>query len=257
MVRLSVVDHRLPVRRMNADLARLFDEFDAVLLDFDGPICRIFAGYPARDVAAELVDLLYRHGVDVPAQLTSETDPLEVLRWTGSAGDQAITRLVEDALGAAEGRAVRTAAPTPYGREVIVAARQAGLPVAVVSNNSAGAVNAYLASHRLIGHVTPVIGRAYADPGLMKPNPAPILRAVQALGTSPDRTVLVGDSISDIAGGQAAGVRVIAYANRPPKVDVFRNAGAELVITSMGPIAEVLVRRCEQAEQESIGRSSR
>lgn len=241
---------------MNADLDRLFDEVDAILLDFDGPICKIFAGYPARDVAAELVDLLYRHGVNVPAPLASETDPLEVLRWTGSTGDQAVTRTVDNALSAAEGRAVATAAPTPYGREVIVAARQAGLPVAVVSNNSAGAVNAYLAAHRLIGHVAPVIGRAYADPSLMKPNPDPILRAVHALGTSPDRTVLVGDSTSDIEGGRAAGIRVIAYANRPPKVDTLRNAGAEMVITSMGPIAEVLVRRCEQAEEQtSLGRA--
>jgi len=243
---------------MSADLARLFAEVDAILLDFDGPVCSIFAGYPARDVAAELVDLLHRHGVEVPARLTSEEDPLEVLRWTGSISDQGITRKVEDALCEAERRAVETAAPTPYGREVIVAARQAGLPVAVVSNNSAGAVTAYLATHRLAGHVAAVIGRAYAEPGRMKPNPEPISRAVRALDVSPGQSVLVGDSISDIEGGRAAGVRVIAYANRPPKVDAFRKAGAELVITSMAPIAEALVRRCELAdEQESLGRGGR
>jgi HAD superfamily hydrolase (TIGR01509 family) len=240
---------------MSADLAELLAETDAILLDFDGPICRIFAGYPAADVAAELVDVLYRHGIDVPSPLTSETDPLEVLRWIGSTGDQTITRTVEDALGEAERRAVATAAPTPYGREVIVAARQAGIPVAVVSNNSAGAVTAYLTAHRLVGHVAPVIGRAYAEPGRMKPNPEPISQAVRVLGVSPSRTVLVGDSLSDIEGGRAAGVHVIAYANRPPKVDAFRQAGADVVISSMGPIAEALVRRCEQAdEQESLGR---
>ena len=243
---------------MSADLVRLFAEVDAILLDFDGPVCGIFAGYPARDVAAELVDLLYRHGVDPPARLTSETDPLEVLRWTGTTGDQGITRAVEDALCVAERRAVETAAPTPYGREVIVAARQAGLPVAVVSNNSAGAVTAYLATHRLAAHVASVIGRTYAEPGLMKPNPEPILRAVRTLDASPGRSVLVGDSLSDIEGGRAAGVRVVAYANRPPKVDTFREAGADVVITSMGPIAEALIRRCEQTdEQESLGRSGR
>ena len=238
---------------MSADLVRLFAETDAILLDFDGPVCSIFAGIPARDVAAELVDLLYRHGVDMPARLTSEADPLEVLRWTGSAGDQGITRTVEDALCDAERRAVQTAAPTPYGREVIVAARQAGLPVAVVSNNSAGAVTAYLTAHRLAGHVSPVIGRAYADPGRMKPNPEPILRAVRVLEASPGRSVLVGDSISDIEGGKAAGVSVIGYANRPAKVDALRKAGADLVITSMGAIAEALIRKYEPAEeQESV-----
>lgn len=243
---------------MSADLTRLLADVDAIVLDFDGPVCSIFAGYPARDVAAELVDLLYRHRVDVPAPLTTETDPLEVLRWTGSTGDQGITRTVEDALCESERRAVETAAPTPYGREVIVAARQAGLPVAVVSNNSAGAVTAYLTTHRLAGHLAPVIGRAYAEPKRMKPNPEPISRAVRMLGVSAARSVLVGDSLSDIEGGRAAGVRVIGYANRPPKVDAFRKANADVVITSMGAIAEALIARYERAEeQESLGRGGR
>lgn len=73
MVRLGVVGHRLSVRRMSADLGRLLTGVGAVLLDFDGPVCSIFAGYPAP----ELVDVLRRHGVDVPPDLASEPDPLK------------------------------------------------------------------------------------------------------------------------------------------------------------------------------------
>lgn len=195
MVRLSVVDYRVPVRGMSADFGRLLGEVRAVLLDFDGPVCSIFAGYPAPEVAVELVDVLRRRGVDVPPDLTSEPDPLEVLKRTAATANQDVTRAVEDALCAAERRAVESAEPAPYGREVLVAARQAGLPVAVVSNNSAGAVSAYLAAHRLTAFVSPVIGRAYADPARMKPNPEPILQAVSALGQTPNRCVLFGDSI--------------------------------------------------------------
>ncbi|MEV1156924.1 HAD family phosphatase [Micromonospora chokoriensis] len=226
---------------MNPDLGRLLAGVGAVLLDFDGPVCSIFAGYPAPQVAAELVDVLRRHGVDVPQELASEPDPLEVLRCTGAAGDHGITRAVEDALCAAERRAVETAEPTPYGREVIVASRQAGMQVAAVSNNSADAVAAYLAAHRIDGYVSPVVGRPYADPDRMKPNPEPILHAVRALGQSPNRCVLVGDSLSDIEGARAAGVQVVGYANRPAKVEAFRSAGADFVITGMGEIARVLI----------------
>ncbi|MCX4469541.1 HAD family phosphatase [Micromonospora sp. NBC_01655] len=226
---------------MTADLGRLLGEVGAVLLDFDGPVCSIFAGYPAPLVAAELVDVLRQRGVDVPPDLASEPDPLEVLRRTGAAGDRDVTRAVENALCAAEHRAVETAEPTPYGREVIVAARQAGLSVAVVSNNSAGSVSAYLAAHRLAGHVSPVVGRAYAEPTWMKPNPKPILQAVRTLRETPSRCVLVGDSLSDIEGARAAGVRVVGYANRPSKAEAFRVAGADLEITSMGRIAGVLL----------------
>ncbi|MFF3864588.1 HAD family hydrolase [Micromonospora sp. NPDC001898] len=228
---------------MTADLGRLLAGVGAVLLDFDGPVCSIFAGYPAPQVAAELVDVLRRHGVDVPPDLAGEPDPLEVLRRTGAAGDHGVTRAVEDALCAAERRAVETAEPTPYGREVIVAARQAGMPVAAVSNNSAGAVIAYLAAHRLAGYVSPVVGRAYADPDLMKPNPEPILQAVRALGLAPAGCVLVGDSLSDIEGARAAGVRVVGYANRPQKVRGFHAAHADIVITSMEEVARVLIDR--------------
>jgi len=226
---------------MSPDLRWLLGEVGAVLLDFDGPVCSIFAGYPAPQVAVELVDVLRQNGVDVTPELANEQDPLEVLRHTGAAGDYRITRAVEDALCAAELRAAKSAEPTPYGREVIVAARQVGVPVAAVSNNSGGAVTAYLAAHRLAGYVSPVVGRAYADPNRMKPNPEPILQAVRALGEVPARCVLVGDSVSDIEGARAAGVRTIGYANRPPKVEALRAAGAEVVVTSMGDLASVLL----------------
>ena len=49
-------------------------------------------------------------------------------------------------------------------------------------------------------------------------------------------------------------MRAIAYANRPAKLDAFRAAGADVVISSMAPIAEALVGRCEQADEpESLG----
>ncbi|OKJ44696.1 hypothetical protein AMK25_16985 [Micromonospora sp. TSRI0369] len=71
---------------MTADLGRLLSEVGAVLLDFDGPVCSIFAGYPAPQVAAELVDVLLQRGVDVSPDLASEPEPLEVLRRAGGRG---------------------------------------------------------------------------------------------------------------------------------------------------------------------------
>jgi len=227
-------------------VARLLARGGPLLLDFDGPVCSIFAGYPAQAVAAELVALMRDSGVLVPTEIAEEPDPLDVLRWVGRVGPQSLTTSVEDALCAAEMRAVATAEATPYGREVIVGARQVGLSVAAVSNNSAGAVTAYLAARRLEMYVHPVVGRAYADPERMKPNPEPILRAVGALGADPAECVLIGDSLSDIDGGRAAGVPVIGYANRPWKVSQFAERGADAVITSMAEVAGALVALAER-----------
>ncbi|TDB99375.1 HAD family phosphatase [Micromonospora fluostatini] len=227
---------------MSIALEQLCGDVDALLLDFDGPVCGIFAGYPASQVAGELLDLLRGRAAAVAERLCGEPDPLEVLRQVGADRGQAVTAAVEDALIAAEVRAVGTAEPTAYARETIVAATHLRWPVAVVSNNSAEAVTAYLRAHRLSGGVAVVVGRPYADPARMKPNPAPILDAAQRLGIEPARCVLVGDSVTDIEGAHAAGTKVVGYANKPPKVQAFVAAGADVVVTSMRDVAQALVR---------------
>ncbi|MCU7724564.1 HAD family phosphatase [Actinoplanes sp. KI2] len=207
-------------------------------MDFDGPVCSVFAGYPAPRIAAELVGLLAGLGVDVPTDVQAEPDPMEVLRWSGEQCLPKVVTAVEDALCEAELRAVAVAAPTPFGHELIVNAHDHGLPVAIVSNNSAPAVEAYLAAHGLITLVTPIVGRAYADPARMKPHPGPVLDAARYLGAAPADCTLIGDSLTDIEAARAAGVRVVGYANRTWKVAAF--ASADAVVTSMGHLAEVL-----------------
>lgn len=129
-----------------------------LLLDFDGPVCSIFAGLPAPQVAAELVEVLRGAAVEVPAAVAAEPDPMAVLQWTGATCGPGLTLVVDDALRDLETRAVAVAAPTPFGHEVITAARAAGLAVAVVSNNSGPAVSAYLSIHGLDEYVSPVVG---------------------------------------------------------------------------------------------------
>jgi beta-phosphoglucomutase-like phosphatase (HAD superfamily) len=103
---------------------------------------------------------------------------MEVLRWAGEQCSPKVVTAVEDALCEAELRAVAVAAPTPFGHELIVNAYARDLPVAIVSNNSAPAVEAYLAAHGLMSLVAPIVGRAYADPARMKPHPGPVSRGL-------------------------------------------------------------------------------
>jgi HAD superfamily hydrolase (TIGR01509 family) len=235
----------MPVRHVvtpdaEGRLAELLAGTGPLLLDFDGPVCSIFAGYPAPQVAADLRSVLQERGVDLSDAVAVEPDPLEVIRWTGSLGEPDLTRAVEDTLCAAELEAAASAEPTPYAREVIVAACDAGKPVAVVSNNSAGAITKYLDLHRLARHVGCVVGRAYAQPERMKPNPEPIRRALSALAVEPAECVLVGDSITDVLSAQAAKVKAIAYANKSPKAERFAQLGVEALIESMAEIVVVL-----------------
>lgn len=224
-----------------AGLLQLLAERSSILLDFDGPVCSIFANWPAPQVAETLRDVLRGEGVELTPSLQGEHDPLEVLRWTATLGRPNIVRHVETKLCAEEFAASRTASPTPYGREVIVGAFEAGKPMAIVSNNSAGAINSYVSRQRLGKYATFVAGRAFGQPDLMKPNPEPILRAAKSLNTAPADCVLIGDSLADIHGAHAAGLPVIGYANRDEKIDQFEQAGADVIVTKMADIACALI----------------
>jgi HAD superfamily hydrolase (TIGR01509 family) len=221
-------------------LAALLGGARVLLLDFDGPVCSVFAGLPAATVAKQLRGRLC-HGVALPDDVMEQDDPHEILRYTGTLGRDELTRAVEDALIAAEVTAAKSARPTPYAREVIVAARETGRPVAIVSNNAADAVRTYLDAHRLSRYVHPVIGRPYADPSRMKPDPFPVLAAVEELDADPAACVLIGDSVSDITGAAAAGVRSIGYANKPGKREGLTDAGADAVVDSLAPVATAML----------------
>ncbi|WP_231933582.1 hypothetical protein [Micromonospora coxensis] len=96
--------------------------------------------HPQR--AESLVRLPLDQGVHQPAalppEILAERDPLAVLRFTAALGRPAVVHLIDEAMTREEVTAARTAQPTPYGREVIVAAHQTGRRVAVVSKNRLG-----------------------------------------------------------------------------------------------------------------------
>ena len=224
-----------------ADLVELLSGKSSILLDFDGPVCSIFSNHPAPGVAATLRGVVAAAGVPVPTNVETARDPLDVLKWSATVGRPALVRKVEAQLCTEEITAARIATPTPFGREAIIGTFEAGKSIAIVSNNSAGAITTYLARQRLARYKLPVSGRVYARPDLMKPNPEPILAAVKLAGAGPADCVLIGDSMADIDGARAAGVPVIGYANRPEKVARFTEARADIVIASMIEVANALL----------------
>jgi HAD superfamily hydrolase (TIGR01549 family) len=201
-----------------------------VLLDFDGPVCSVFAGRPAPEVAEHLREMIRQHGYSVPAHITHETDPMVVLEFAGSL-DERLVASVDIALRAAELDAVRVASPTPGSAEFIRHTATEHRTVIVVSNNSTEAIEAYLAAHDLSTSVAGIVGRAIARPDLMKPHPWSLTMALKHGG--PAGAVYIGDSVSDVEAGRAAGVTVIGYANKPGKDTTLTHAGADAIVHDM------------------------
>jgi phosphoglycolate phosphatase-like HAD superfamily hydrolase len=221
---------------MNADAgsaAALVARASAVLLDFDGPICRLFAKVRAADVAADLRRYLEQHGAPVPDDGTG--DPLAVLRM--SAGlDADIRAELHAELVRAEVRAASTAAPTPDADAVIRGITKSDRKLAIVSNNSLQAVREYLATHRLELCVSAIAARTSGDPTLMKPNPYLLEAALFDLDVPASAAVFIGDSATDVEASVMAGVPCIGYANKPGKAEHLAAVGAIEVIDSMNAL---------------------
>jgi phosphoglycolate phosphatase len=204
-----------------------------LLLDFDGPICSIFAGLPAPTVAEKLRKLFPG---ELPDEIADTPDPIEVFCYSATVSDEMAAR-VEAEMSDLEVAAVATADPTPYIHEVIASARESGRTIAVVSNNSTRAVTDYLDHHGLIGGIALVVARTSHDPALLKPSPYLIDKAVRGLNADPAASTLVGDSLTDIEAAHSAGIASIGYANQPGKRENMTQAQAEAVITSMADLA--------------------
>ncbi|MFG2889296.1 HAD family hydrolase [Streptomyces sp. NPDC048248] len=222
------------------DLRRTLARASAVLFDFDGPLCDVFAGMPAPEVAGELARQAAAVDHSLSAKLSETGDPLEVLRLTYQADPQLGLR-IEQALTSTEVAAVAVAGcPTPGAVAALEAVQTAGRRIAVVSNNSAECVRSFLARHSLDGYVREVVGRAATRPDLMKPHPHSLLRAAELLEVGPSECVLIGDSLTDIQAAHLAGGTAIGYANKPHKRYAFAEAGAEAVIECMEAIADAM-----------------
>jgi HAD superfamily hydrolase (TIGR01509 family) len=204
-----------------------------VLLDFDGPICAVFAGYRAHEVAAQIMKHAANAGIVLrPAD---PDDPISVFKATAGMSPEAIAA-VQDALVAEESRALSRTAPHPGIPELIGQLRERGHRLVVVTNNGADPVSEFIEHHDLAHDLDAVIGRDPHHPELLKPAPESITRALVLLDVPAEATVFVGDSITDVLAGQAAGVPVIGYANKPGKDQRLRDAGADAIITAMGDL---------------------
>lgn len=222
------------------DLRGVFGATRAVLFDFDGPICDVFAGQPAPDIARHLAATLTSFDRSLEDKAYGTDDPMEVLRLAPQAGENAL-RTIEDELSQAEVCAVLSAGlPVSGAVAALEATRTSGRRVAIVSNNSAACVHNFLQLHGLQHLVDAVVGRTPYRPEAMKPAPHSLLRASSHLAVPLRDCTLIGDSVTDVEAARAAGVRSIGFANRTGKERALAAAGADVVVMTMVAVADSL-----------------
>jgi pyrophosphatase PpaX len=74
-----------------------------------------------------------------------------------------------------------------------------------------------------------------------KPHPEGLFLALKELDTTPQQTIMVGDSVVDVLAGKNAGVRkTVGISHGFGSVDALRNAGADHIIHDIPSLLDVL-----------------
>ncbi len=115
--------------------------------------------------------------------------------------------------------------------------KEQGVKMAVVTNKPQEATEQVLAGLEL-GHLFDVVVGAGSARAL-KPDPAPLVLALEKLGVGKEQAVMVGDNANDVDAAKALNVPVVAvtygYARTAPE-----SLGADLLIESMSDLPTAL-----------------
>ncbi len=198
--------------------------FDAAIIDLDGTLVDTLGDFvaalnlmlrelapppgPAHEISAAVVANMVGKG--------SENLIISVLDWLAAQSNraQAASDFVAnlDAAFASYQRhyaavSGQYSAVYPGAVEGLNALKKAGLKLACVTNKPLAFANDLLRKKELTGYFSEVFGGdSFAR---KKPDPLPLLKTCEALGSHPARTLMIGDSSNDAAAARAAGCPVL------------------------------------------------
>jgi phosphoglycolate phosphatase len=107
--------------------------------------------------------------------------------------------------------------------ETLATLSAAGMPMGCITNKPERFTHPLLKDLGLSGYFRIVLGGDSLP--VKKPDPAPLLHAAEACGVSPQESVMVGDSLTDLAAARAAGMRIFCVSHGyPAGVDLRTHA---------------------------------
>jgi phosphoglycolate phosphatase len=221
----------------------------AVVFDLDGTLID-----SVPDIAAALNLCLTAEGRtpltdDAVAKLVGGGARELVARALGDATpDTDIDRVHADFLTRYDAEPVTRTRLYPGARELLTELRDAGLPLAICTNKPKHLTDLILARLDLAAFFSVIWGAAPGQP--LKPDAACLRTVCTALGTEPAKTIMVGDSHTDIDAARAAGCPSIlvahGYEQRP-----LASLGADIVVAGL-PEAGLEIARWRGDEQSRL-----
>ena len=211
----------------------------AIIFDLDGTLVN-----SARDLRDAVNILLAGEGLrqidldETKSMIGDGAAKLVERAVSATGGDLSrLPALVTRFLQIYEANASRHTEAYPGVVEALSGLRDLGLPLAVVTNKPYAATIDILEALDLRSYFDAVVGGDTLPE--RKPHPAPILAALDRLGTAPEAALMVGDNYHDVQAARSAGVRVFAvtygYSHKP-----HAELGADRLIDAMSELLPIV-----------------
>ncbi|WP_395624112.1 HAD family hydrolase [Sphingomonas daechungensis] len=211
---------------------------EAIIFDLDGTLVDT-----AADIVAALDALLGEYGRSAVGEAAGRSMIGDGARVLIERGFAATGGPVAD-MDAAQKRwfeiysadIARHSKPYPGVVETLAKLRSGGIALGVCTNKADAPTHLLLESLDLKRYFTAVVG---GDVAHRKPDPRHLFATVGALGSAPDRALMVGDSPNDAKAAHAARIRLIlvdyGYSNEP-----VHRLGADTVLSDFAGLLEIV-----------------
>jgi phosphoglycolate phosphatase len=213
--------------------------FEAILFDYDGTLAVLNLDFAA--MRQHLHTFTVAQGIS-PQELC-DLDILEMLDWaTGwlrqHSPEQAdrYARAAEQLIQDMEVEAARSSGLLPGVPELLTTLRQEQIGVGIVTRNCDAAVRV------TFPHID-IYCQAFIPRNRVaqvKPHPGHLQAALDCLGTTPKRAIMVGDGAMDMQAGKALGMFSIGVlSGRTPRAKLLAH-GADLVLASVADLLQYI-----------------
>lgn len=183
-------------------------------------------GRPRADGVREF---LSSRGIHLPEGNSDDPPSADTVNGIGNRKNELVQKLIAE----------QGVTPYPGSVRYLEAARDAGVPIAVVTSSANGA--AVLTAANLIPFVdTLVDGLLLAKENLRgKPAPDSFLAGARALGVSPSQAAVFEDALAGVEAGRAGEFGFVIGVNRADQADALRAHGADIVVDDLAELLEV------------------
>ena len=213
---------------------------EAVIFDLDGTLASFNLDY--KTLRAEVRSYLRRKGV--PASVLSVRESIfemlkkaEIFFKNTSKSDEVFVEIQNEALAIAEKFELEAAASTsllPGAYETLKTLKRMNLKIGLCTINSEKSANYILQRFQITGYFDVIVPRNKVK--YVKPHPEHFESALQALGTLPENTLIVGDSNVDMQSAKDLKAIAVGIPTGVSTIEQLMNHGANYIITSIGDL---------------------